>query len=162
MIHIERLTESHIDAVKLITLADEQVKFAGTSEEFLADGDATTHLFVIISDDTVVGFFKIDTAYASNYHFCPETGLGLRAFVIDRKQQGKGLGTASVKALIPSIKQHYPQRDCIYLTVNCKNPAAKACYLKGGFTDTGEKYLGGAAGPQNIMNAELNALTMAS
>ncbi|MCK6261690.1 GNAT family N-acetyltransferase [Vibrio sp. ZSDE26] len=155
MINIEKLCKSHFDAVRLITLADEQIKFAGTADDFLSQGSDTTHLHIIKDQDTIVGFFKLDTAYASSHDFCPGSGLGLRAFVIDNKQQGKGLGTKAVTALFPYLKNHYASFDSIYLTVNCKNPSAKACYLKGGFEDTGKLYLGGAAGPQTIMRGQI-------
>ncbi|WP_341502062.1 GNAT family N-acetyltransferase [Gallaecimonas sp. GXIMD4217] len=155
MIKIEKLSEAHVAAVRKIQLADEQVKFAGTAADFLADGSNTTHLHVISENEAVVGFFKLDLAYALNYDFCPGSGIGLRAFAIDKSLQGKGLGTRAVKALFPYLKEHYGAFGSIYLTVNCKNPGAQACYLKGGFQDTGEKYLGGAAGPQYIMRGKI-------
>lgn len=42
------------------------------------------------------------------------------------------------------------------LTVNARNPAARAVYLAGGFADTGELYLGGPAGPQHVMRLPLH------
>lgn len=74
---------------------------------------------------------KIDLAYASIYSFCPDNGLGLRSFVIDTKQQGKGVGTAAVKALLVYLRENYPCYSAVYLTVNCQNIAAHMCYLKG-------------------------------
>ena len=151
MITIEKLNHSHVDEVKTIQLADEQINFAGTAAEFLADVCETTHLHVIKHHKRVIGFFKIDIAYASKYNFCPEGGLGLRAFAIDKAQQGKGFGTKVVRALFAYLKVNYPRYTSIYLTVNCKNPGAVVCYLNGGFQDTAEKYLEGPAGPQHIM-----------
>ena len=151
MVTIERLTQPLINAVKLVQLADEQVKFACTAKEFLQDGSDTTHLHVIKLADDIVGFFKLDIAYSNNYEFCPATGLGLRAFALDKNQQGKGLGTRAVKALFPYLRAHYASFEFIYLTVNLKNPGAIACYEKGGFEKTDELYLGGEAGPQHIM-----------
>ena len=153
MVTIERLTEAQIELVKQVKLAEEQVKFAGTAEEFLQDGSETTHLHIIKLDNEVVGFFKLDTAYRDSYEFCSESGIGLRAFALDKNQQGKGLGTRAVKALFPYLKEHYSSFEFIYLTVNLKNPGAIACYEKGGFEKTDELYLGGAAGPQHIMRA---------
>ena len=157
MVTIERLTQPLMDAVKSVQLADEQVKFAGTAEEFLQDVTETTHLHVIKLDDDVIGFFKLDIAYSDNYEFCPTTALGLRAFALDKRQQGKGFGTAAVKALFPYLKEYYGSFEFIYLTVNLKNPGAIACYQKGGFEKTEELYLGGAAGPQHIMRGRLRA-----
>ncbi|WP_298769584.1 GNAT family N-acetyltransferase [uncultured Shewanella sp.] len=151
MIKIDKLSKLHVPAVLQIAVAEQQIKFAETAEAFLANIDNTTHLHIIKSDDEIIGFFKIDLAYASIYSFCPDNGLGLRSFVIDTKQQGKGFGTAAVKALLVYLRENYPCYSAVYLTVNCQNIAAHMCYLKGGFTDTGEKYLGGIAGPQYIM-----------
>lgn len=155
MLEIEKVNESNIEAVKLVRLADEQVKFAGTADEFLSSGNETTHLHIIKNDSAVVGFFKLDVAYSSNYGFCLPDGLGLRSFAIDIDSQGKGLGTKAVKALIPYLKTHYSMFNWIYLTVNCKNLGAKECYEKAGFENTSEQYFGGAAGPQHIMRRKI-------
>ncbi len=155
MVDIERLNEAHVPAVKKVRLSDEQIPFAGTAEEFLSSGNETTHLHILRSHGEVVGFFKIDTAYPESHSFCPQNTLGLRTFAISENHQGKGMGTSAIRALFPYLKQTYAAFQSIYLTVNCKNPAARACYLKGGFEDTGEQYLGGEAGPQHIMRGML-------
>ncbi|EGR2026962.1 GNAT family N-acetyltransferase, partial [Vibrio cholerae] len=38
MLEIERLNESHINAIQKVSVEDEQLRFAGTAEEFLQDG----------------------------------------------------------------------------------------------------------------------------
>ncbi|CAN0580634.1 unnamed protein product [Ectocarpus sp. 12 AP-2014] len=151
MIQLEKLNASHVAEVGNIAVQDDQVKFVGTTKEFLADRNETTHLHVIKHNDQVVGCFKIDIDYADSYDFCTEGSIGLRAFLIDAKQQGRGLGTLAVKALLPYLKESYANYPRIYLTVNAKNPTARTCYQKAGFYETGEQYLGGAAGPQHIM-----------
>ncbi|MBL1415368.1 MAG: GNAT family N-acetyltransferase [Moritella sp.] len=155
MINIEKLNASHMSAIHHITLAEEQIKFASTVDAFLADSSETMHLHVIKYHDDVVGFFKIDIAYSSTFGFCSEPSVGLRTFVIDAKLQGKGIGSNAVKALLPYLKENYPHYHSLYLTVNCQNPGAVSCYQKAGLQDTGELYLGGAAGPQHIMKAKI-------
>ncbi|ANO32802.1 acetyltransferase [Vibrio breoganii] len=155
MIEIERLNSSYVPSVKDIQLSDESVRFASTADDFLLDGSDTTHLHVIKHHGLVVGFFKLDTAYASTYSFCSKNSIGLRTLALDQRQQGKGLGTKSVEALGDYLANHYQSYDFVYLTVNCKNPAAVACYRKGGFEDTGELYLGGEAGPQHVMRRKI-------
>ncbi|WP_413700366.1 GNAT family N-acetyltransferase [Psychromonas sp. KJ10-10] len=154
MIEILKLTysnaEQYAELVKKIHIAEEQIKFASTPEDFLLDVCETTHLHIIKFDGDVIGFFKLDTNYHSSYRFCPETAIGLRSFAIDKGQQGKGLGTKIVKALFSYLKTYYVNIREIYLTVNYKNLGAKACYEKGGFECLNEKYLGGDAGPQRI------------
>jgi RimJ/RimL family protein N-acetyltransferase len=155
MLEIEKVNESNIEGVKNVHLADEQVKFAGTSDEFISSASETIHLHAIKNNGAVVGFFKLDVAYSSDYEFCPKDGLGLRAFAIDINCQGQGLGTEAVKVLFPYLKAHYSMFNWIYLTVNCKNPGARVCYERGGFENTSEQYLGGLAGPQYIMRGKI-------
>lgn len=157
MITLEKLTSANRQAVKNVVLAQEQIKYAGTAEEFLAEASETVHLHVIKFDHQVVGFFKIDVAYSQSYAFCPPTAVGLRAFVIGLYWQGKGVGSAAVKALFPYLQQYYSSYQTVYLTVNCKNPNAQRCYKKSGFSESPELYLGGSAGPQHIMYAEIES-----
>ncbi|TMN32501.1 GNAT family protein [Pseudoalteromonas sp. S2755] len=155
MLTLAPFTATHVAAVKRVRLAEEQVKFVGTAESFLEDQSETTHLHIIKMADEIIGYFKLDIEYWSTHPFCPKNGLGLRAFVIDCQRQGQGLGTLAATTLVPYAQARYPEFESIYLTVNCRNPAAITCYLKGGFEDTNEKYLDGPAGPQHIMKASL-------
>lgn len=155
MLEIEKVNKVNIAAAKCIRLAEEQIKFAGTAEEFVSSSSNTTHLHVIKCSGIVVGFFKLDIAYSTSHAFCPSDGIGLRALAIDISEQGKGLGTSAVKALLTYVKLNYPAFRWIYLTVNCKNHGAKVCYEKAGFEDTFELYLGGLAGPQHIMRGRV-------
>lgn len=154
-IDIQAMTPAHLPQVAELSVAPEQVKFVGTMEEILVNIDDTVHPHVIMDSDTVVGFFLIDTQYGHKYDFARSEALGLRAFFIDHRHQGKGYAKRAVLALKAFLVSAYPDFDQIYLTVNCKNPAARHCYVQGGFTDTHELYLGGAAGPQHIMHMTL-------
>ncbi|MDP2560611.1 GNAT family N-acetyltransferase [Psychrobium sp. 1_MG-2023] len=151
MVTIEVLNEGHVPAVQAIFLAPEQVKFAQTSQDFLADNNNDCHRFVIVFKGQIVGFFKLVLNYCLTHDFCSPNAIGLRSFVIDQSKQGQGIGTQAVSALGCYFSTHYSQYHCLYLTVNCKNPAAFECYLRGGFQDTGKLYLDGPAGPQRIM-----------
>ena len=156
-ISVAPLTDEDIDGVRQVSLPDQQVKFAGTADEFLAETSEDIHRYVIKRAGKTMGFFKLDTDYPAQYDFCPPNTIGLRMFVVDSRYQGQGLGTGAAKALLEYLPVDYGDFDWVYLTVNCQNPAAKACYQKGGFTDTGELYWGGAAGPQYIMYAAIDA-----
>ena len=155
MIEIKRLTEADRASVIKVKLAPEQIKFSATAEDFLASGSATQHLHTIAYQNQIVGFFRLDIACPSSYQFCPENTLVLRKLAIDIEMQGKGLGNKSVKAVLPYIRENYPEIEFLYLTVNTKNVAAKSCYLKAGYEDTGKQFLGGPAGPQDIMFARV-------
>ncbi|MFY2508900.1 GNAT family N-acetyltransferase [Vibrio pectenicida] len=154
-ISVDKLYICQNNEIKKITLTDEQIQYSGTAEGFLIGGNDTTYLHVIKNNDKIIGFFKIDTAYSESFPFCPKNSLGLKAFAIDIDSQGQGIGTQVVKKLLPYLEANYPEYKSVYLTVNCKNPAAKSCYQKGGFLDPQQLYLGGEAGPQHIMYANL-------
>jgi len=156
MLTIAKLESSDIESVKRIELADEQIKFAVTAEQFLQDNSTSMHRHVIKLNDNVIGFFKLDVNYSNTYDFCPNSALGLRTFVIDNRRQGQGLGTKAVKALTAYVKAHYTHYSEIYLTVNCQNPAAQGCYLKAGFEALEALYLGGSAGAQYIMRKSVS------
>ena len=151
MLVISRYTEKDQEGVKAVSLFEDQILFATTAEDFLESESATMHLYVIKQDGHIVGFFKIDTVYFRDVDFCSENCIGLRTFVIDQKLQGKGIGKQALMALFTYLAKNYSNYQRIYLTVNCKNTVAKRCYETAGFTFTGERYLGGLFGPQEIM-----------
>lgn len=151
MIELAPLQKADRPQVLALRLDEAQLQFAGTPAQFLEDESPSSHLHLVKHKGDVIGFFKLDLNYSKHYAFCPESGIGLRFFVIDASQQGQGFGTEAAAGMLSYVKKHYPDYNAVYLTVNCKNPSARRCYLKAGFEDTGELYLGGAAGPQHIM-----------
>ncbi|WP_318487175.1 GNAT family N-acetyltransferase [Photobacterium leiognathi] len=153
MIEIKPFTKRDENAVKRIILPKSQVRFASTAEDFIASATETMHLYVIYYHGEIIGFFKLDIAYSEQMKFCPIDTLGLRTFVISQHYQGKGIGTAVIKRILHYTAVHYARYDAIYLTVNYKNPAAKCCYEKSGFQLTGDLFLEGDFGPQEVMFA---------
>ncbi|KPA51871.1 acetyltransferase [Photobacterium leiognathi subsp. mandapamensis] len=153
MIEIKPFTNRDENAVKRIVVPKSQVRFASTAEDFIASATETMHLYVIYYHGEIIGYFKLDIAYSEQMKFCPINTLGLRTVVISQPYQGKGIGTAVIKRILHYTAVHYARYDAIYLTVNCKNPAAKRCYEKSGFQLTGALFLEGDFGPQEVMLA---------
>jgi RimJ/RimL family protein N-acetyltransferase len=115
---------------------------------------------VIVAEDQVVGFFLIDTVYDQSIGLTTKQNmtkknLGLRKFFIDSKHQGNGYAKQTLQALPAYLQSEFPNYTDLYLTVNCKNDAAKILYLSHGFEDTNELYLEGPSGPQHIMGMDL-------
>ncbi|WP_136442677.1 GNAT family N-acetyltransferase [Pacificoceanicola onchidii] len=100
------------------------------------------------------GFFAIDRHYGAEQTYAPEGVIGLRMFLIDHAQQGKGVASGACRLLKTYLPQHYDAPEC-WLTVNERNPGARKAYLNGGFVDTGEMYLDGGFGPQHILRLPL-------
>lgn len=134
---------------------NEQVAFSASPHVFLENMVDGLLPFVIFKDRKVIGYFKLDTLLSQKQNYCPANSIGLCTLLIDKKMQGKGVGTQSLISTVEYVKAHFKQYDYLYLTVNCKNLAAYRCYLKAGFEDTGQLYLGGPVGPQHIMRVSL-------
>ena len=145
------LTPEDLPKVAHIRVHPDQIKFSGTVAEAFDAAEPDVDFHAILRDGTAVGFFKIDSAYARRYPFAAPDGLGLRAFMIDARAQGAGIGTRACRALPRHLIRHYPGRTHLWLTVNFANPAAYRAYRSGGFTDTGQIWPHGEAGPQNVL-----------
>ena len=150
-----RLIGSVLEVVKHLRVRDEQLPFVGRIETIVEHAPPSSHFHAIAIDGDIVGFFNIDTAYGATYAFSSPGEVGLRAFFIEARHQGKGYGTAAARALAGYVAEHYPDAPSIALTVNCRNRAAHRTYLGAGFADTGELYHGGRAGPQHVMRMTL-------
>ena len=106
-------------------------------------------------DGVPVAFFVLDrSADVALYEPRPGT-VGVRALYVDRERQGEGIGTAMLRAMPDLTRRLYPDAERLALTVNVTNPIAVHAYARGGFTDTGRLYHGGALGPQHVFVLEL-------
>jgi RimJ/RimL family protein N-acetyltransferase len=77
--------------------------------------------------------------------------LGLRAFFIDTRWQGRGFGSLALAALVGNVIERHVDARLLVLSVNVSNEAAIRMYQRAGFTRSGELYHGGRAGPQHLM-----------
>ncbi|RYH02363.1 GNAT family N-acetyltransferase [Salipiger sp. IMCC34102] len=142
-------------ALAALRVADAQVPFSGQPEEFLDGNPPGIDLHVIWSDGVPVGMFRIDTDFSREHRFTAPGTHGLRSVILGQQHQGRGIGSATIRALPAFMAQHYPQARILLLTVNLRNPGARKSYLNGGFTDTQAHYLGGDHGPQHILRLDL-------
>ena len=103
-------------------------------------------------DDILVGHYRIDPHGRSIAgHDFPLPTLGLRAFFIDARWQGQGLGTAALRAMFPDLVTRYPAARQLALSVSTGNQVAMHLYLRAGFVDGGERYHGGRSGAQQLL-----------
>jgi RimJ/RimL family protein N-acetyltransferase len=146
--------EAAARAVRSLRVAHDQVRYVGDTTFNLGDTlrDPMSEAMAVYADDEVVGFYRLD--FAPNAVVGRSLGVpavGLRAFVIDQRQQGRGYGTQAMASCCEDLRLRHPDRALLVLTVNCTNSAAIAAYLRAGFVDTGELFHGGSAGAQHIM-----------
>lgn len=78
----------------------------------------------------------------------------LRGFLIDRRQQGRGLGPLAAAAAVEAAAKLTARQGSgeagVVLSVNERNTAGLSAYVSAGFVDHG-RYLGGDSGPQRTM-----------
>ncbi|KZN14269.1 MULTISPECIES: GNAT family N-acetyltransferase [Marinomonas] len=151
MIHIEKMTTKHVGRVIDLNVLPDQQRFVGPMTDSLALANAQVRPYIICDQEDIVGFFIVDTVFSQSHDFADSHDLGLRKFFIDQAYQGKGFAGQALRALDDHLEEAYPRYKRIFLTVNCLNIAAKACYEKAGFKDTQTLYEGGPSGPQHIM-----------
>lgn len=132
----------------------EQEVFSGRAAQTLpvAEADPLRTPVAVLLDGEPVAFFVLDRGTPE---VDPSADLLLRAFFVDAGAQGRGVATAAVRALPAFVRQHLPGARSVVLSVNARNPAARAVYVRGGFVDTGELFLGGPAGPQHVLRLGL-------
>ena len=162
MITFLPLSPDDLPRVAHIAVHPEQVVFSGTIQEAFDTPTPDMDAYAIQQDGDVVGFFRIDRAYSQIHSFAPPTGLGLRTVMVDASRQGMGVGRSLCQMLPAYLQEHYPRACSLWLTVNLRNPGAVRAYVKGGFVDTGEHWLGGDAGPQHIMKMSLRVTSTAN
>ena len=144
-----------------LTLPQQQQMFAGPIDAVVEDADPAVDFHMGLVGEEPVCFFKIDRAYDTRLADFDLTSagfktgdLGLRALIVGSQFQGKGYGKAAMLALPAYLAHHYPPQHYTgvraFLTVNLRNPAAIGLYLATGWEDTGQRFLGGKAGPQHL------------
>jgi RimJ/RimL family protein N-acetyltransferase len=156
------LTEEHADLrAEVVALSPrlDQERYSGRARETLAWADSRPAMtpFAITLATKAVGFGILDRSeldlVALTPH--PELAVLLRSFYIGAEHQGRGYGRTAAAATPALARTVAPRATQLLLTVNEDNPVARAAYLAAGFTDTGERFVGGALGPQHVLRHSL-------
>lgn len=120
-----------------------------------ADADPYRVPFAVVYRDRAVGFGILDRAGPlREITDDPVGAVLLRAFYIDFRWQGRGLGRAACAALPSLVRSVAPAATALLLTVDRDNHAARRTYLASGFTDTGRVHSDGEATRSVLARAE--------
>lgn len=111
--------------------------------------DGVSH-HVVKKDDVPVGMFSVDSRYHLGFNFAKFDTLGISNLLIDDVRQSKGFGTEVCRMMPVYLRSLAPRARGSYMLVMVNNAAAHKAFLRGGWTDTGEKYTLGLKGIQNI------------
>ncbi|QQA41801.1 GNAT family N-acetyltransferase [Pelagovum pacificum] len=155
-VSLRPLPRTEVASVHHLELPEVQMPFAGRMTDITVGDPEDVDYHAVEAEDAVIGFFKIDTAYRERLGFGGPEDLGFRFFLIDHRYQGRGYAKAVMAALPDYLRQHYPGRSVVWLTVNLKNHRAYQIYLSAGWEDTGDQYEGGPSGPQHVMRLSLD------
>jgi RimJ/RimL family protein N-acetyltransferase len=158
-IRVQPVTPALAAGVRALQVTPGQRDYVGDAAFNLeqAMADPSSEAMAILAGELVIGFYRLDfapNAVAGRSFGAPS--VGLRAFMLDVAQQGRGYGTRAALALCDDLQRRHPHCRLLVLMVNCRNRAAVATYRKAGFVDTGELHRGGRAGPQHLMLRGLN------
>ncbi|WP_188960640.1 GNAT family N-acetyltransferase [Deinococcus aquiradiocola] len=151
------------DAVLALRAHPEQEQFSGRMPDLLLmaeDAPQSEAMAVLVrdadGDEVVIGYYRLDFVLgAVAFRDFGRPTVGLRGYFIGAPWQGRGLGTAATRAMIRDLQERHPGIHLLALSVNVRNPAARAVYARAGFVTDPELYLGGAAGPQHVMLLDL-------
>jgi RimJ/RimL family protein N-acetyltransferase len=140
-----------------LEVAEDQGRFVGDPLRMMliALEEESRHPFAVDSNGAAVGVLTLQAGAASLAGWPDDDSVWLlRGFLIDRRHQGKGLGTSAADAAVRAAAKLTAalggDQAGVVLSVNEVNPAGRAAYRKAGFEDRGQ-YLGGDSGPQRTM-----------
>ncbi|WP_266168576.1 GNAT family N-acetyltransferase [Dyella subtropica] len=153
-IRVAPVTAELRSAVLGLRVQPEQYAFVSPIDVSLADAEQCpgSTPMTILFGGTPVGYYRIEhSARSVADRDFDVPALGLRSLFIDMNWQGRGFGTPALAALNDDLAMRHAEARLLVLTVNCRNLAARALYLRAGFVDSGELYHGGRSGPQHLM-----------
>lgn len=140
-----------------LEVTEEQQRFVGEPLRMMLIGleEESRHPMAIDANGAAVGVLTLQSGAATLAGWADDESVWLlRGFLIDRRQQGKGLGAlaadAAVRAAAKLTAALGGNQAGVVLSVNEENPAGQSAYRKAGFEDRGQ-YLGDDAGPQRTM-----------
>ncbi|WNB91139.1 GNAT family protein [Bacillus sp. NEB1478] len=118
--------------------------------------DSFNQPYMIFSGEDLVGCFVLYCDKSGNIYTENESAILLKSFSIDSRHQKKGYALQSLQSLPDLVKNHFPDKDEILLTVHNMNIPAINLYKKAGFLDKGLAYEG-EYGTELIYHYELGA-----
>lgn len=154
VIHVGPVTPDRVAAAAALQVAAGQDLFVGDTAFNVADACRApdSDAMAILCEDAVIGFYRLDhVASVVTRQPLGSGSVGLRAFMIDVRWQGRGYAARALAACCGDLARRRPDAALLALNVECRNIRAIRTYRNAGFVDTGELVAGGRGGPQHLM-----------
>lgn len=133
---LRKIDNDNIEECIALKVTDEQIQYIVSNQESLKDANnnlTVARPFAIYIENIMVGFtmFAFDEEYDD-----PNDRYWLWRFMIDKDLQGKGYGSAALKAII----SYFKEQGVGYIKLSTKesNHNAISLYHKYGFRENGE------------------------
>jgi GNAT superfamily N-acetyltransferase len=137
-------------------LPEQQLEFTSMPLEKIENPDIsnnTVHV-LILEDEEPAGYFALEDGEKLHKYSDNQNARLLTSFSIDSGQQGKGFAKKGLSLLPAFVRNRLPGVNEVVLGVNKRNEAAISLYLKTGFVDEGEVYMG-PKGPQHVLHLKV-------
>ena len=155
---LQSVQPDHAAALRALTFPAAQADFTTHPAELLdsVPGDPQRQLITVLRGGEVAGAFVLAVgASRDRYLTAPDPdAVALSSLSVDAAQQGRGVGTAAMRALPGLVRALYPLARRVILVVNQRNPGARHVYEKAGFQVTATRE--GRIGPQWVMTLPLD------
>ena len=129
VIRLEPYKKAHWHILKDLQLAPEQAEFTALPSQLLPmlEGNPERLGVTILENEVPVGLFALSVGeHRDKYLPQPDpAGVALGALSLDRRCQGRGVGSAAMRQLSDFVPRHFPSAQHVLLVVNQRNPAAK-------------------------------------
>ena len=135
-IELRKIDAANKYAVVLLEVLDSQKQYIASNDKSLETAAKEEYKniarpFAIYADDNLVGF----TMFAFDFEVSPPE-YWLWRFMIDKRFQGKGYGSASLEKIIEYFRDNGANH--IFLSTKETNSSALKLYRKYRFSETGE------------------------
>jgi RimJ/RimL family protein N-acetyltransferase len=141
---IRPYVQSDYSAITKYCLPEEQAIYTSLPIKVIEafKQDKYNQPFVIYCNQYLIGCFALYITNAGNIFTSNKNAILLKSFSIDSRYQKRGYALTALRLLPKVIKQNFPDKNEIILTVHNTNFPAINLYIKAGFIDKGLRFDG--------------------
>ena len=150
MIELRKIDGENWEEIAELEVHEEQKDFVAPNMYSLAESyvellewDIPPMTFAVYSDDTPVGFVKIEYEADGDDETYDAPHYWMSRFMIDKNHQGKGYGKQAMEKVVELVRTlPQGQADAMCLSYEPKNDFVRDFYKTFGFVETGQMFYG--------------------